>query len=173
GSLAATWVVAPAANAAGGAFVSPALDPWSGWNFNVAGGYHQFSTPTTISSESYSTDAAGGFLQVGVGHDVRMGKGVFGLHGDVQFGHTDARVGCFDSSECYGDINWGHGVSLTGRAGLLARPDAQVYGLFGWAWQNHTTNLLGGPPTPGWINGPTIGVGLETFVGGSRNMALT
>src|SRR6476660_6355849 len=80
GSLAATWAAIPVAAAQ--PTVVLGANPWTGWNVNVAGGYRQFSTPTTISSESYSTDGAGGFLQVGVGRDVQMGRGIFGLHGD-------------------------------------------------------------------------------------------
>jgi len=179
GSLAATWAGIPVALAQ--PMVVPGANPWTGWNFNVAGGYRQFTTPTTIaafSAETYSTDAAGGFLQVGVGRDVQRGNAVFGLHGDVQFGHTDGRFGSFDCSECYGDmINWGHGASLVGRAGLLVRPDTQAYGLFGWSWQQYAATMsTGSGPTAnthGVVNGPTLGVGVETFLAGNRNMALT
>jgi len=107
-----------------------------------------------------------------------MGRGIFGLHGDVQFGTTDARFGSFDSSENYADtVKWGHGASITGRAGLLVRPDTQAYGLFGWSWQNYAATMGGGglptTMTHGVVNGPTLGAGIETFVSGNRNMTLT
>jgi opacity protein-like surface antigen len=176
GSLAATWVAVPVM-AQAQPMVVPGANPWTGWNVNVAGGYRQFSTPTMISAGDYSTDGGGGFLQVGVGRDLQRGNAIFGLHGDVQFGHTDARFGCFDSGECYGDaINWGHGASVTGRAGLLIRPDTQAYGLFGWSWQNYAATMFRNgstATTQGWVNGPTVGVGVETFLAGNRNMTLT
>ena len=174
GSLAATWAAVPVA-AAGQALNTPASDPFNAWSVGVAGGYHLFATPThLLSEETYSSQGAGGFVSASAGRDVRMDRFVYGVHGDVRLGNT---VAGFDSGDSYSDtISWRTGASLTGRAGYIADQDTLFYGLFGWSWQNYAASMSsGGPPTStaGWVNGPTVGFGVEHVIAARPNMTFT
>lgn len=158
---------------------TPMAPIWSGIYVGAGIGYGHLVaennyTDPTISSSWKGEGAAGGSASVILGFDRQMrDRYVLGLFGE--FDWSSIEITYEDTVTPEQKFRLRNAVSVGGRAGYLIAPSSLLYVLAGYTWAHGTSDgyfdITSGLVTyPGKtsvdLNGPFVGVGMETQLGG-------